>query len=451
MSQQVVSPANQKASTDTVSQNTTDKVSITPAQVPQSNKRQGARIKNPTSKQKKEFFEAKVQARKLEDKQPREVREKDPDYVRLPKKKVALLMGFSGTGYQGMQMNPNAKTIEGELWKALVAAGAVSKDNSDDPAKVSLMRAARTDKGVSAAGQVVSLKFIVDVENVISKINENLPKQIRVFGYVRTLRSFHAKTCCEARIYEYLLPSYVFIAPEIVQQERISPDVHPKASEEEMKQKHEYRVSSDILAQLREALNMYLGTKNYHNFTIGRSFGEKACNRVIKSFTASEPFIQNGMEWISCKVQGQSFMLHQIRKMIALVVMLIRSKTPLSVINKAFEETKISIPKAPGLGLLLEQPLFGSYNKKLGSKVSEHTCVDFSTVQSEMEAFKKEFIYPTILEEEKKNFVFDDFLKSVDYNPQYFGYLNPEGNIPKQLDNKLEKASNSDLEDHLED
>ena len=32
--------------------------------------------------------------------------------------------------------NPNAKTIEGDLFKAMVQAGAVSKDNSDDIKKV---------------------------------------------------------------------------------------------------------------------------------------------------------------------------------------------------------------------------------------------------------------------------------------------------------------------------
>ncbi|CAG8464711.1 11324_t:CDS:2 [Ambispora leptoticha] len=78
---------------------------------------------------------------------------------RKPKRKVAALVGFCGTGYQGMQINPGAKTIEEELFKAFVAAGAISKDNSDDPKKVGLMRAARTDKGVHAAGNVISLKI----------------------------------------------------------------------------------------------------------------------------------------------------------------------------------------------------------------------------------------------------------------------------------------------------
>jgi hypothetical protein len=33
--------------------------------------------------------------------------------------------------------NPGAKTIEGDLFQAMIAAGAVSRDNADDPKKVS--------------------------------------------------------------------------------------------------------------------------------------------------------------------------------------------------------------------------------------------------------------------------------------------------------------------------
>ena len=70
----------------------------------------------------------------------------------FPKRKVAILMGYCGTNYQGMQLynttpftplinyqcvsNPNAKTIELELWNALVADGLVSKENAVDPKKV---------------------------------------------------------------------------------------------------------------------------------------------------------------------------------------------------------------------------------------------------------------------------------------------------------------------------
>lgn len=40
------------------------------------------------------------------------------------------------------------------IFKALCKAGAISSDNSVDPKKVDLSRAARTDAGVSAAGNV---------------------------------------------------------------------------------------------------------------------------------------------------------------------------------------------------------------------------------------------------------------------------------------------------------
>lgn len=52
------------------------------------------------------------------------------------------------------QKDSVTKTIEGELFEAFVKAGAVSADNADDHTKVQLARAARTDAGVHAAGNV---------------------------------------------------------------------------------------------------------------------------------------------------------------------------------------------------------------------------------------------------------------------------------------------------------
>jgi len=76
-----------------------------------------------------------------------------PKAPRCPKRQCALLIGFCGSGYSGMQMyvtklygfeckltchsqSPPLKTIEGTLFRGLVEAGAVSEDNADDPVKV---------------------------------------------------------------------------------------------------------------------------------------------------------------------------------------------------------------------------------------------------------------------------------------------------------------------------
>ena len=117
---------------------------------------------------------------------------------RRPKRKVAVMIGYVGTGYHGMQINHKDKTIEGDIFAAFVAAGAISKANADDPKKSSFVRCARTDKGVHAAGNV---------------INDNLPPQIRIWGIERTSNSFSCYQTCDSRWYEYLMPSYCLLPP----------------------------------------------------------------------------------------------------------------------------------------------------------------------------------------------------------------------------------------------
>ncbi len=127
---------------------------------------------------------------------------------RKPKRKVAVMIGYAGTGYYGMQISHDRKTIESDLFAAFVAAGAISKVNASDVKKSSLARCARTDKGVHAAGNVISLKLIIEDEAVVQKINENLPPQIRVWGIQRTNNAFNCYQQCDSRWYEYLMPSY---------------------------------------------------------------------------------------------------------------------------------------------------------------------------------------------------------------------------------------------------
>jgi tRNA pseudouridine38-40 synthase len=126
---------------------------------------------------------------------------------------VAVMIGYSGTGYKGMQIDNKQKTIEGDLFNAFVAAGAISKANADDPKKSSLVRCARTDKGVHAAGNVISLKLIIEEDDIIEKINANLSEQIRVWGIQRTIGSFSCYQACDSRWYEYLIPTHAFLPP----------------------------------------------------------------------------------------------------------------------------------------------------------------------------------------------------------------------------------------------
>ena len=94
-----------------------------------------------------------------------------------------------------------------------MAARAISKANANDPKKSGLTRCARTDKGVHAAGNVISLKLIVDDPDVVHNINSNLSSQIRVWGIERTTGSFSCYHACDSRWYEYLIPTFAFLPP----------------------------------------------------------------------------------------------------------------------------------------------------------------------------------------------------------------------------------------------
>jgi len=64
---------------------------------------------------------------------------------------------------------------------------------------------------------------------------------------------------------------------------------------------------------------------------------DPAARRYIISFNANTTFVVEGIEFVKCEVVGQSFMLHQIRKMMELAVVIMRNCAPESRINKALQ------------------------------------------------------------------------------------------------------------------
>jgi tRNA pseudouridine38-40 synthase len=169
-----------------------------------------------------------------------------------------------------------------------------------------------------------------------------------------------------------------------------------------IKAKKAYRISSSRRERVQEALSAYLGTRNFHNYTIQKNFKDDSAKRVIRSFSVNpNPVYVNDTEWLSLKVHGQSFMMHQIRKMVAMAALIVRCGCPIERINESYENHKISIPKAPGLGLLLERPVFDSYNKRAVEELQREK-IDFTKYEAEINEFKQREIYERIYREEEK-------------------------------------------------
>lgn len=78
---------------------------------------------------------------------------------RIKRRKYLMLLGYAGANYIGMQRNPDVNTIEEELLKALFKNNMITDEAFHQPQYCHFQRAARTDKGVSAARQCISLKL----------------------------------------------------------------------------------------------------------------------------------------------------------------------------------------------------------------------------------------------------------------------------------------------------
>lgn len=481
----------------------------------------------------------------------------DPIPRRYKRRKIAIFLSYCGAGFQGMQKNPGARSIEGELEEALFHAGAVPEPDRGNPKRYDWARSARTDKGVSASGQVVSGRFYIDPPGLVDRLNHVLTDQIRILGFKRVTASFSSKKFCDRRRYIYLLPVFALdpnahpnresvvasfqseneltrclecsergrkVAGAIGRQSKalkeeerselganglILPvevemessltdenntgiksgeqkkqvtvnsifesamgadrevDVETEASgteelpvlensealakeesesdalvgahgEKMMEAKVTYCYGNNERETFRRILKCYEGTHNFHNFTTRTKAEDPSAQRYIISFNADSVVRIGGIDFIKCEVVGQSFMLHQIRKMIGLAVALMRKCAPESLMDIALRpDVNINVPTAPEVGLYLDECFFSSYNKKWKDSHEELTMEAYA---EEAEKFKLNYIYSHIASMEHKEGAVALWLHSLNHRnyPDFlFGEMKEEHVTadPSEVDN----------------
>ncbi|XP_068561979.1 pseudouridylate synthase 1 homolog [Cebidichthys violaceus] len=350
--------------------------------------------------------------------------EKAEDEKKYPKKKVVLLVAYSGKGYYGMQRNAGTsqfRTIEDELVTALIKSGCIPENHGDEMKKMSFQRCARTDKGVSAAGQVVSLKLRL-IEDTVEKINEHLPPQIRILGLKRVTQGFNSKNNCDARTYAYMLPTVAF-SPKDYDTGNIAA----------------FRLEPGTLQKVNGLFSLYKGTHNFHNFTSQKAPSDPSARRYITEMSCGEPFINSNIQFAVITVRGQSFMLHQIRKMIGLVIAVTKRYAKEEVMERSWGHNKVDVPKAPGLGLVLERVHFDRYNKRFGGD-GLHERLDWDGEEEAIKGFKEAHIYPTIVETECQEGSMVSWMATLPIHD-----FEATATATDAQDNKDQKQDNADL------
>ncbi|XP_071447952.1 pseudouridylate synthase 1 homolog isoform X2 [Hetaerina americana] len=374
---------------------------------------------------------------------------KNPKLEKVKRKKMAVLLAYSGSGYLGMQRNPGMKTIEEDLLGAMKSANLISEEAYEHPQEIQFQRAARTDKGVSAARQIVSLKLPCEGP-VVESINEYLPPQIRVIGMKRVTKGFNSKSACDARTYSYMLPTFA-LEPSVVPQERSgeSQEAKLQPSSQPAEPKEDFRLPPEALARVNEILKLFEGTHNFHNFTSRKKPLDPSAQRYILSMKCGEPEVYDDIEFSTITVKGQSFMLHQIRKMVGLAIAVLRGLTSSETIAKAWKTERLDIPVAPSLGLVLEEVHYDKYNRKFGND-GMHDALDWSEYDEEINVFKKEFISSMIIKVEKEEKSMFNWLQtlpfhSYDAREQHINQGSDDDSVDKES-SRVEAKQSSSLE-----
>jgi len=347
---------------------------------------------------------------------------------KIPKRRVAIQMAYCGKGYYGLAYNKKEEerlpTVEGEFFKALLKTGAVPADIMDEPKKMSYNSASRTDKHVSALGQVVSMK-VKSRDDFQEVLNSYLPDHVRVLKVVRSTKNFIAKNKCEFRTYSYTMPSFVLmnhidvigpIKTKCKLAAKNDPTQYFKMQKEltenitvlplEDEKLKTFRATESDIKRLDTILKRYHGTHSFHNFTSGVKKGEMQATRVMKKVCVNRSYLPviADYEWIEVKIIGQSFMIHQIRKMIGLALAMLTGWAGDDHFNRCFSERLEDIPKAPGSGLLLESVHYDSYNNWLvnnpANKDSSAEPIDWTNpeIMTKMQEFKEKYVTPIIVE-----------------------------------------------------
>lgn len=275
------------------------------------------------------------------------------------------------------------------------------KPTNLEPDKCHVRRACRTDKGVSAAINVISLcvekngnreEFLdcfksIDVN---SSTRTDLCNFIRIYKIIDVSKTFTPKLYVSYRTYSYLLPKKAVPTANI-----------------------------EILQNL---FDFYSGTKNYHNFT------KRNTEKGTKRYIMKTKVIDLG-DFYEVQITGQSFMMHQIRKMIGLVVLIVwyvcpKDETQLEIANPddsvveervkkifsfVFSDEKVNIPKSPSTYLYLHTASFDIYDKKCekNEKYNEKIEINENELDVMRAEIRKSLMKTDNLFEEWKNVIIE--------------------------------------------
>lgn len=260
-----------------------------------------------------------------------------------------LTLAYDGTDYFGWQVQPEKRTVQGELQAAL------GRLVGESPLP---QGSGRTDAGVHALGQVASLQLEarIPAANLVRALNRTLPGSIRVLSADVVPDSFHARHSAVAKTYEYRVlpiePAADQICPPF-----LSRYVYP----------YSWRVNLDLLQRAAAAL---VGEHDFRSFAASDpDLATRMSEDLPGAAVATEPRmtvrtifasewreeIRDGFRLLVYRVRGNGFLHHMVRNLVGTTLDAGRGYTRVEDFATilAARDRAAAGPTAPARGLFL--------------------------------------------------------------------------------------------------
>ena len=197
-----------------------------------------------------------------------------------------LLIEYAGTRYSGWQIQKNARTVQGEIDRAIRTA--------TGRAEFELYGSGRTDAGVHALAQVAHLDIYTSLqpEPLRRRINDELPADIHIITIDRAPHKFHARHDARSRSYLYQISRRrtAFAKPYV------------------------WWIKEPLdLAAMRKAAEAFVGLKDFEAFTDDDP-QEKSTRVLLERLE-----IEDAGALVLIRVQGSHFLWKMVRRIVGVL------------------------------------------------------------------------------------------------------------------------------------
>jgi tRNA pseudouridine38-40 synthase len=236
---------------------------------------------------------------------------------------LKLTLAYDGTNFHGWQVQPQLRTVQGELQQAL------QKLFNHE---VAVTGSGRTDAGVHAHGQVANVETerTMDTGAVLRGANALLPEDLRVIAVEEASAQFHARHSARRKMYRYRIWRLPIVSPF------------------ERRYVYPFRYPLDE-SLIDSATKLFLGTHDFTSFCANATEVEDRTRTIY-----SAEWTRSATEWMF-DINGNGFLQYMVRTIVGTLLEVGQRKITPEQLIEVFEarDRRAAGPTAPASGLHL--------------------------------------------------------------------------------------------------